>query len=152
MTKILSSILLIPLLLISLTEIHQVIEAGLDEFTDYERPGRTCNCIGCSMAMHGNEQAGEAQMCDITQGEKAGEKAHHCTMSMNQGDGDRPSVCSCNTKNNKQPHILYNTPDKNALITIVKPMGVYRSSILFREFLDPDPQTAQNDIFHPPRA
>lgn len=152
MTRIILAISMIPLLLFSVTEIHKVIEAGLDEFTDYERPQRTCNCIGCSMGMHGDEQEGEAQMCDITQGAENGEEAHHCTMSKNHGDVETPSVCSCTTKSNKQQHILYNTPDKNALITFVQPTLRNQKAIHFRVFMDPDPLTVSNDIFHPPRA
>ena len=144
--------MLIPLLLMSLTEIHQVIEAGLDEFTDYERPERTCNCIGCSMGMHGEGHEGKAQMCDISQGAETGEKAGHCAMSKHQGDSKTPMVCSCSPKDNKQQHILYNTPDKNALLTFIQPSRRKQRAVQFRNYLEPDPLTFSGDIFHPPRA
>jgi hypothetical protein len=143
---------MIPLLLFSVTEIHKVIEAGLDEFTDYERPERTCTCIGCSMGMHSDEHEGEPQMCDITRGAENGEKAHHCTMSENHGNGENPSVCSCSTKSKKTPHILYNTPDKNALIAFMQPAHPKMKEIHFRDYFDYGLEHIQNDIFHPPRA
>ncbi|PWN08007.1 hypothetical protein [Rhodohalobacter mucosus] len=152
MMRILFTILLIPLLLMSLTEIHQVIEAGLDEFTDYERPERTCNCIGCSMGMHGEEHKGEAQMCDITMGAENGEKPCHCAMNKNHGDREAPSVCSCTTNSSKQQHILYNTPDKNALIAFIQLKLHNQKTVHFRAFMDPETLAVSNDIFHPPRT
>jgi hypothetical protein len=92
------------------------------------------------------------QMCDITKGADSGESGHHCTMAAGEGDGESAAVCSCTNHQKQKQHILYNTPDKNALLSFLENMIPGHQEAAFFDPVPVMPRTVNPGIFHPPRA
>lgn len=148
--------LLIWSLLLSMTEINKVFLLGFTVLHNNEKAAHFCTCSGCN---HGEGENEKTSMCSTnmiaghTGNHSDQDAAEHCSVDRSGDEtSDKVMICGCDSNQDQNLPVLYNTLDKVALL--------FPSHFL----IPADQENAiftrpkahqfifQKEIFHPPRA